>query len=434
MKYNAIDNQLFIKNRAKLVKKLTTNSLAIINAADEMPKNGDQNYSPYRQNSDFFYLTGIEQEKSILTLCPNHPNPKLREILFLVKGEKDLETWYGHKFTEDEAKTISGVATIKWLSSWEGVLADLIINSEHVYINTNENLKYDSAVRNRDLRFVDELQKAFPLHHYKRLAPLITELRLVKETEEIDLMKKACTITDNIFKRLLSFVKPGVKEYEVEAEIYHEYIRNGCNSHSFYPIVASGANTCILHYPNNDQVCKDGDLLLIDFGVEYANYTSDCTRTIPVNGKFSPRQKDVYEAVLRVMKAATLLMITGKTINQLNPEVDALVTKELIALGLLKQEDVDKEDKSLERDRRLCFKYFMHGNSHFMGLDVHDVGTRDTIFVPGMVLSCEPGIYIPEESIGIRLETDILITADGPVDLLAALPVEVDDIENLMKS
>jgi Xaa-Pro aminopeptidase len=300
-------------------------------------------------------------------------------------------------------------------------------HSENVYLSTNENLKFN-PLPSRDFRFINDIKSRFPLHNYKRLGKIISELRCRKEPEEIELMKKACALTNKAFHRVLKFVKPGVNEYEIEAEIIHEFLRNGANGHAYPPIVASGKNACILHYPDNDKKCKDGDLVLMDFGADYANYSADTTRTIPVNGKFSPRQREIYEAVLRVLRKAISLMIAGKTINSFNKEVNKIMENELIGLSLFTKEDVEKQDA----DNPMYFKYFMHGTSHFIGLDVHDTGTKDTVFEPGMVLSCEPGIYIEEENIGIRLENDILITEGKPVDLLKDEPLEPDEIEQLM--
>ncbi len=427
MKYSPIDSQLFIRNRQKLLARLESNSVAIVNSNDEFPRNGDQNFN-FRQNSDLFYLTGIEQEKTVLVFCPNHVKPEMREILFILRASVEHEIWYGHKLTKDEAKAISGIQTIKFHDELDTTLTNLMINSESVYINMNENLRFETDVTYRDLRFINQLKNRFPLHNYKRLAPIISSLRLIKEPEEIEIIRKACQITNQTFQRLLKFVKPDIKEYEIEAEIIHEFIRNGAADHSFHPIVASGKNACYLHYPYNDQVCKDGDLILIDFGAEYANYAADTTRTIPVNGKFTERQKQIYSSVLKVMKEAKKLMVKGQTINKLNEAVGLLVEKELLALGLLKDEDIKNQDK----DWPAYKKYYMHGNSHFMGLDVHDVGTRDLPFEAGMVLSCEPGIYIMEEGIGIRLENDILITDGEPIDLLIDEPIEIEGIERLM--
>jgi len=426
MRYTDISDNLFTKNRTKLLAKISKKGIAIVNSNDQMPKNGDQTYK-YRQNSDFFYLTGIEQEKSILILNPK--STKENEILFIIKANKDLEIWEGHKLTKKEASEISGIKKIKFIEEFDNYLKDLLIETDNIYLNNNEFSKLDTDVPYKDIRFINEIKQKYPLHNVQRLAPILTELRLQKEPEEIELMKKACEITTQAFLKVLKMMKPGIKEYEIEAEITGEFLRNGANGHAYEPIVASGKNNCVLHYVSNDQICKSGDLLLMDFGAEYANYSADTTRTIPVNGKFSERQKEVYNAVLRVMKKATSIMKVGMTINKINKQVNTLIEGELVNLGLARTEDI----KSKNKKDIVRMKYFMHGNSHFMGLDVHDVGTKDTSFKAGMVLSCEPGIYIKEEGFGIRLENDILITDNGPFDLLKDEPIEVDDIEKLMK-
>ncbi len=426
MRYQAIPSELFTRNRLKLEKKLKPYGLAIILSNDEMPRNGDQCFS-YRQNSDMFYLTGLDQEKCILTLFPNHPLEAMREIVFTVKTSDQMVTWYGHKYTLEDASRISGVKTIKWLDEFEGVLRELMARAHMVYLNQNENPRFTTEVSSRDLRFMQQLRNDFPLHNFERLAPLLSDLRMVKEDEEVTLIIKACEITGSAFNRILDFVKPGVMEYEVEAEISHEYIRSGASGHAYPPIIASGDDTCILHYNNNDKECKDGDLLLLDFGAEYANYAGDCSRTIPVNGKFTPRQRQVYEAVLRVLRKASRMLVPGTTIDQYHSGVCKIMEKELIGLGLFTEEDVKNQDPA----NPLFFKYYMHGTSHFMGLDVHDVGTKQQTLAKGMVLSCEPGIYIPEEGIGIRLENDILVD-DEPLDLMVHIPIEPDEIEALM--
>ncbi len=427
MRYSEIPAELFIKNRHKLFNTLTDNSIAIIHSNDEMPRNGDQTF-PFRQHSDFFYLTGIEQEKSILIISKGYKK-KFEQILFILKPDKTLEIWEGHKLTIEEAKTISGIENIKYINEFESILRELVLSSENIYLNRNENVKFETPVPYKDIRFADELKEKYPFHTFKRLAPLLTELRLQKEPEEIEMIQKACDITTKAFHRVLKFVKPGVKEYEIEAEITAEFLRNGAGGHAYQPIVASGKDNCVLHYVSNDKICKNGDLVLMDFGAEYGNYAADTTRTIPVNGKFTDRQKEVYNAVLRVMKKATKLLKPSNTINKVNEEVNRMIEKELVNLGLAKQNDInDKEKRDTVR-----MKYFMHGNSHFMGLDVHDVGSKDTVFKAGMVLSCEPGIYIEEEGFGIRLENDILVTENGQIDLLADEPIEIEDIERLMK-
>lgn len=426
MRYQPIPNDLFVRNRVKLEKKLKPNALAVILPNDEMPRNGDQCF-PFRQSSDLFYLTGLDQEKCILTMFPNHPVEAMREIVFTVKTNDKMVTWYGHKYTLEEAGKVSGAKTIKWLDDFEGVLRELMARAHVVYLNQNENPRFSTEVTSRELRFIEQLRHDFPLHNFERLAPLLTDIRLVKEDEEIELMIKACDITGKAFNRVLGFVKPGVMEYEVEAEITHEFIRNGANGHAYPPIIASGVDTCILHYNNNDKECRDGDLLLMDFGAEYANYAGDCSRTIPVNGKFTPRQRQVYEAVLRVLRKASRMLVPGTTIDKYHAEVCKIVEKELIGLGLFTEEDVLNQDP----DNPLFFKYYMHGTSHFMGLDVHDVGNKQQPLARGMVLSCEPAIYIPEEGIGIRLENDIVVD-DDPLDLMVHIPIEPDEIEALM--
>lgn len=426
MRYQPINPGLFEKNREQLEKKLKPNALAIINSNDEMPRNGDQVF-PFRQHSDMFYLTGLDQEKCILTLFPNHPVERMREIIFTVKTSDLMVTWHGHKYTLEQAAAISGVKTIKWLDDFEDTFRDLMARAHSVYLNQNENPRFTTDVPSRDLRFIQELRTNYPLHEFMRLSPLMTELRMVKKKEEIDLLSRACEITGDAFDRVLNFVKPGVMEYEVEAEITHEFIRKGASGHSYPPIVASGINNCILHYNQNDQVCKDGDLLLLDFGAEYANYAGDCSRTIPVNGKFTPRQRQVYEAVLRVLRKASKMLVPGTTIDKYHAEVCKIMEKELIGLGLFTADDVKNQDPA----NPLFFKYYMHGTSHFIGLDVHDVGSRQQSFTKGMVLSCEPAIYIPEEGFGIRLENDIVVDYE-PVDLMAHIPIEPDDIEALM--
>lgn len=427
MKYSPIKKTFFENNRKKLVKKLKPNSLVVLNSNDEMPRNGDQTF-PFRQNSDIFYLSGIDQEKSILTLCPDHPDKKCREILFLVETNEKIAVWYGHKYTKEEAQKTSGIKKIVWLDEFEAIFYDLMINSKNVYLNINENPRFQSDVPYRDLRFARETKEKYPLHNYERLAPIITDLRTKKEPEEIDLIKCACDITEKAFRRVLKFVKQGVMEYEIEAEITHEYIRNRANGHSYYPIIASGKNACVLHYIENNKKCKDGDLLLMDFGAEYANYAGDTSRTIPVNGKFTPRQRQVYEAVLRVLKGATKLLVPGTTINKYHDKVCKMMEKELIGLGLFTKAEVKKQDK----EKPLFQKYYMHGTSHFMGLDVHDVGSKAQTLKPGMVFSCEPGIYIPDENLGIRLENDILVTKNEPINLMKSIPIEPDEIETLM--
>lgn len=426
MKYPRLNSLLFERNRKKVLKFLQPNSLVVIHSNDQMFRNGDQ-YFPFRQSSDLFYLTGIDQEKTILTLCPNHPNKDYREILFILESNEKIAVWEGHKYTKEEAFETSGIKTIKYITDFESIFRELAIKAESIYLNLNENPKFKPEAPSADERFVDVLKKEFPAHEIERLAPIMKHIRLKKNAEEIEVMQEACDITAKAFHRVLKFVKPGVAEYEVEAEITHEFLRNRATGHAYPPIIAAGKSACVLHYIENNKTTKDGDLLLMDFGAEYANYAADCTRTIPVNGKFTPRQKECYEAVLRVMKKAISWLTPGTTINRVNERVEKLLQEEHIKLGLYTQEDVEKQDPN----NPLVKKYYPHGTCHFIGLDVHDVGERTTVLEEGMVLTCEPGIYIPDENIGIRIENDIVVNLQ-PIDLMKDIPKEVDEIESLM--
>ena len=428
MKYLPINPKLFISNRERFRKELKPNSFAIFNSSDEMPRNGDQDH-PFRQSSDFFYLTGIDQAKSVLFIFPDCPLEKYREALFVEETNDYIAVWYGKKYSKEEATEVSGIKNVFWLDSFDTALKEVMAACEYVYLNANENPRYSNPVPYCDIRFNKHLTQKYPAHKYERSAPIVSRLRMIKSSIEIDLLKEAISITEKAFRRLLGFTKPGVMEYEVEAEITHEFIRNRASGHAYYPIVASGKGACVLHYIENNKECKDGDLLLLDFGAEYANYAADLSRTIPVNGKFSPRQKEVYNACLRVMKAAIKMLVPGTTIDAYHAEVCKVMDKELIGLGLYTEDDVKKQDAS----KPMYFKYYMHGTSHYIGLDVHDVGTKQDVIKPGMVFSCEPGIYIQEEGIGIRIENDILITENGNIDLMASIPIEVDEIEKLMK-
>ena len=425
-KYLPISAALFRKNRSKVLSKCKDNSMLLMFSNDEMPRNGDQCF-PFRQNSDLFYLTGIDQEESILAICPSHPNEKLREILFIKETSELIAIWYGHKYTKEEASQISGIKTVMWTSEFAATLPDLAYYSRNIYLAQNENPRFSTQVECQDKRMIKKIQSDYPLHKYNRLAPILTECRLEKEPEEIELLQTACNITQKAFERLLHFVKPGVMEYEIEAEITHEFIRNRANGHAYYPIVASGKSACVLHYIENSRECKDGDMLLLDFGAEYANYAGDLSRTIPVNGTYSKRQRQVYNACLNVFYGAVKMMTPGTTINQYHEEVCKMMEKELIDLKLFTLEDVKKQNP----ERPLWKKYFMHGTSHFIGLDVHDVGTRDMVLQKGMLLSCEPGIYIPEENIGVRIENDIIVDV-VPIDLMCEIPIEADHIEDIM--
>jgi Xaa-Pro aminopeptidase len=429
MRYSKIKSDLFVRNRKKLIKKLAADSIVIVNSNDEMPRSGDQ-YFPYRQNSNLFYLTGIMQEKTSLLLFPDSKNEELREVLFIRKSSSKLEIWEGRKFTPDEAREISGINTVKWEDEFSSVLAELMTTADNIYLNIPENPKFSPDIIVKEYRFETELKNKYPLHTYKRLAPLINELRLIKEPEELNLIKKSCAITRDAFMKVPVHIRAGVSEYEIEALITYEYLKSGASGHAFQPIVASGANACVLHYIKNNCKLNKGDLVLIDFGSEYANYAADCSRTLPVDGKFSRRQKELYDATLRVFKYAKSIMKKGTTINKLHKKVTSCWEEEHLKLGLYTRKDLKKQDK----DEPLWGKYYLHGTSHFMGLDVHDVGNKDVELKPGMVLTCEPGIYIMAEKTGIRLENDILITGDGNVDLMDDIPIEPEEIEMLMNA
>ncbi len=426
MRYNTISPELFKKNRQKLLKNIEKDALVIINSNDEMPKNGDQNF-PFRQNPDLFYLTGLDQEKCILCLCPGHPIESMREIVFVNYADETMVIWYGHRYSLNDAAKISGVKNVKWLSDFEVTLKELMTRVNKVYISLNESPKFITEVPYRELRFANKIRQEYPSHEIKRLAPILSDLRAVKEPVEIELLQHACNITEKAFLRVLKYVKPGVFEYEIEAEITHEFIRGRASGHAYAPIVASGKNACILHYIENNQTCNSGDLILLDFGAEYANYAGDLSRTIPVNGKFTKRQKDCYNAVLRVFKKTVKLFVPGNTIDKVHAEVCKMMEKEMIGLGLFTIADVKNQDPT----KPLFFQYFMHGISHFIGLDVHDSGNKQLVFKKGMILSCEPGLYIAEEAIGIRIENDIMVN-DIPVDLMKNIPIEIDEIEKLM--
>jgi len=429
MRHHIIDKKLFKNNRKRFVEMLPPGSVAIFHSNDQYPRNGDQ-FFPYRQQSDFFYLTGIDQEKSILILAPGCRNKKLTEALFLLETNEKLQIYEGHKYTKQEATDISGIENVYWESDFDISLREALVNAKSVYLNANEYVKFSSDVHDRNQRFAKQFINDYPLHKLERAAPILAKLRTIKSKEEIELMQTACNITRKAFERVLRFTRPGVKEYEIQAEIDHEFTVNKSGGHGYAPIIASGKNACVLHYVKNEEVCKEGDLLLMDFGAEYANYSADLSRTIPVNGKFTKRQKDCYNAVLKVFKEARNLLVPGNTCVMVGEETNRLMEAEMIKLGLFSADDVKNQDP----ENPLFKKYFMHGTSHFLGLDVHDVGMKDEPFKPGMVLTCEPGLYIREENMGIRIENDILITENGPVDLMENIPIEVDEIEELMKS
>lgn len=429
MKYSAIPTSIFTNNRKNFVSRTKSGSIAIFHANDEFPVSGDQSFL-FKQNPDFFYLTGIDQEQSILILYPDCPNKVYKEVLFLRQTNEHIAIWEGHKYTKEEAKLVSGIENIYWLHEYDTILHSIINYAEHIYINTNENDRYAHTVPYRDLRMYEALKQKYPLHKYERSALILRDLRVVKSAMEVDLIQKACDITSDAFVRVLKFLKPGVAEYEIEAEITHEFLRQRATGHAYSPIIASGKNAVVLHYIDNNQVCNDGDIILFDFGAQYANYNADMSRSVPVNGRFTPRQRAVYNAVLRVMREATSMIVAGTVLNDYQDEVGKVMTSELIGLKLLDKHDVAKQDANAP----LYKKYFMHGTSHHLGLDVHDFASRYKNFEVGNVLTCEPGIYIQEEGLGIRIENNILITQDGNRDLMANIPTEAEHLEEIMNS
>lgn len=427
MRYHPIDKTLYISNRQRLTALLKPNALVILNANDFMPTNADGTMG-FKQNSDLLYLSGIDQEETILLISPNHPDEKYREVLFLRETNELIAVWEGEKLTKEQAREVSGIQTIFWTHQFDRVFQDIVFVADEVYLNTNEHTRNSSLVQTRETRFVQEFKDKYPLHSLNRLAPLMHQLRAVKHPIEVELMQTACNITKLGFDRLLKFVKPGVQEYEIEAELLHEFIRNRSRGFAYQPIIASGANACVLHYIENNKTCKEGDVLLLDVAAEYANYASDLTRSIPVSGRFTKRQREVYDAVLRVFKAAKSMLITGNIWDEYHKEIGAIMESELIGLGLITKDAIAKQDP----DWPAYKKYFPHGTSHFLGLDVHDVGNKYRRFEPGNVFTCEPGIYIREEGLGIRLENNILITETGNIDLMGHIPIEAEEIEELM--
>lgn len=426
MRYDPIDSQLFIQNRKRFVREMRPESIALFHANDQMPRNGDQ-YFEFRQNSNLFYLCGLDQPEVVLVLFPDCIKETFREILFIKRSNEKISIWEGYKYTKEDARRISGVEKIYFLDEMQNILHELMLLAKRIYTNIPENDRFQPEVESRDARFTREYVQKYPAHKFHRAQPILKKLVMIKSDIEIYLLRHSMDITDKAFRRVLSFVKPGVLEYEIEAEISHEFIRNRAG-HGYHPIIGSGKNSCILHYNQNDQVCKDGDLLLLDFGAEYAHYSADLTRTIPVNGQFTERQRAVYNAVLRVMREATAMLVPGNNLTDFQKEVGSIMESELLGLGLISKEDIKNQDP----DWPAYKKYFMHGTSHHLGLDVHDLSNRYDPFQAGMVFTCEPGIYIPEENFGIRIENDILVTDHEPVDLMAHIPVEADAIETLM--
>lgn len=427
MRYKPVDRTLFIENRQRLVNWLKPGSIAVFNSSDIMPTSAD-GIHPFVQQTDLFYLSGIDQEESILVIYPDAPDKQHREILFIRKTNSKIATWEGPKYTKQQAIQISGIQTVYWSLEFETVFRSLVFEAGSIYLNTNEHPRAQDTVESRDTRFIRWCRDQYPLHAYERLAPIMHHLRATKSPVETDLIKKAVSITDGAFKKVLGMIKPGIWEFEIEAELYHEFLKHRSRGPAYQPIVASGKNTCILHYVKNDRQLKDGDMVLMDFGAEYAGYASDLTRTVPANGKFTPRQRQVYQAVLNIQKAAIDMLRPGNTLESYHRAVGKIAEREMISLGL-----IDAQAVKHQTDKNPLYKrYLPHGISHHLGLDVHDYGNRYRKFEPGMVFTCEPGIYIKKESLGIRLENDILITETDPVDLTASVPIEPDEIEALM--
>ncbi len=428
MRYTPISKDLFIQNRLRFVKQLKADSLAIFHSNDSMPRNGDQ-YFPFEQQSDLFYLTGIQQPDTILLLYPEAPKENLREVLFIKRDDAQSRTWHGARLSKDETAAISGITKIYWVDQMPALLQDLIHHAKRIYVNGNENMSVDSKVTTKDMRIAKELMAKFAFHKYHRSQPILRKLRMIKSNLEIDLMRQACSITGKAFHRVLQNTQPGIKEYELEGGIIGTFVEAGAAGHAYQPIVASGSAACTLHYTHNDQVCQDGDLILLDFGAKYANYCADLSRTIPVNGRFTERQKNVYNAVLRTFYQARDMMLPGLQLNELNLEVGKMLSFELVQLGLLDKEEAANYDAEHPPYRR----FFMHGVAHHLGLDVHDLSDRFAPLQAGMVLTCEPALYIADEGIGVRIENNILVTDHGPIDLMHDIPIEVEEIEAHMQ-
>ena len=429
MRYESINPDLFTFNRERLRALLKPNSIVIVHANDILPSNADGTF-PLKQNSDLLHLTGVNQEETVLVLMPDAKDDKEREILFVKETSELIAIWDGEKLTKEQARAQTGIERIEWSHSFDSFLHRLIPQVDHIYLTTNEHLRASVVVQTRNDRFIRDCQARYPLHRYERLAPLMHQLRMTKHPIEIDILQKACDITEAGFRRILGFVKPGVGEWEVEAEYLHEFVRRGSRGFAYTPIIGSGKNACVLHYIENHSRCLDGEMLLMDVAAEYAGWNSDMTRTIPVNGRFTPRQRDVYNAVLRVLRGANDILRPGNTPMNYQKQVIELMEAELIGLGLIDA----KAAKEQGPDKPLVKKYFMHGTSHHLGLDVHDVAPPHEPFAEGMVFTIEPGIYIREENLGVRLENDVVIGANGNTDIMGNIPIEADEIEALMNA
>ena len=429
MRYEPIDSQFFIRNRERLRSLLKPNSIVILRANDILPTNADGTMA-FKQNTDLFYLTGVDQEDTVLVMMPDAVDPKDRELLFVKETSELIAIWEGDKLTKEAARASSGVERVEWSASFDSLLHRLVPQADHIYLLTNEHLRASVAVETANARFIKECQRRYPLHRYERLAQAMNRLRITKDPLEIELLQKACDITEAGFRRVLGFIKPGVGEWEIEAEFIHEFIRRGSRGFAYGPIIGSGKSACVLHYVENDKICRDGELVLMDVAAEYAGWNSDLTRTVPVNGRFTPRQRQVYDAVLRVVRGSNEVLRPGIRPLEYQQLTVELMERELIGLGLIDAEAARAQGP----DKPLLKKYFMHSTSHHLGLDVHDVFPPHEVFAEGMVFTIEPGIYIREEGLAVRLENDVLIGKDSNFDLMGNIPIEADEIEALMAS
>lgn len=430
MKYERINNDLYIANRKKFIAKIESKSLAVFNSNDIFPISADSTM-PFQQHRDILYLSGVDQEESILVLFPECKNEAHREILFLKETNDHIAVWEGEKLTKEAAFETSGIKTVYWLNQFPTIFKQLMAEADNIYLNTNEHLRASTEVETREDRFIKQVKIDYPAHAVRKSAPIMHRIRSVKEDIEIHLMQRACKITEAGFRKLLSVTKPGIWEYELEAELIYEFVKNRSKGFAYTPIIASGKNACVLHYIENNQQCKDGEVILLDVAAEYANYASDLTRCIPVNGKFTDRQKAVYNAVLHVKKEAEKMLVAGTIMAEYHKEVGLVMQDQLVQLGLISQTDIKNQNPEWPAYK----KYFMHGTSHFIGLDTHDVGIWNEPIEAGMVFTCEPGIYIPEENLGIRLEDDLVIQNSGsPFNLMKDIPLEAEEIEELMNS
>ncbi|MFK7786342.1 MAG: aminopeptidase P N-terminal domain-containing protein [Crocinitomicaceae bacterium] len=430
MKYDRIKKELFVANRANFVSRMNKNALAVFNSNDIYPISADSTI-PFQQHRDIFHLSGVDQEESILVISPNSKNAAHREVLFLKETNEHIAVWEGEKLTKEAALEVSGIKTVYWLQQFDEIFKQMMVEVDSIYLNTNEHLRASTVVETRGDRFNSKVKLDYPAHQVLRSAPIMHTIRAVKHPIELELMQHACNITKKGIERLLGFIKPGVWEYEIEAELIHEFMRNRSQGFAYTPIVASGANACVLHYIENNQQCKDGDVILLDVGAEYANYASDLSRSFPVSGRFTDRQRAVYDSVLHVKNEAQKMLVPGTMIPEYHKEVGLIMEAELVKLGLIDSTDIKNQDPKWPAYK----KYFMHGTSHFIGLDTHDYGHYNEPIEAGMVFTCEPGVYIPEEGLGIRLEDDLVVQESGaPLNLMGDIPIEADHIETIMNS